>query len=93
MLTNLRAVKGGVSFNALLERGTGQIGGAAFSADRFTTLTYYKSALATPLKNGDTVTADSTYYTAGELADMEKTTWTVDGVDSDDGHLVRVFVR
>lgn len=93
MLTNLYAVKGGVSFSAHLARDEAHIGVESFSSERMSTLTYIKSSLPVALKRGDIVTADSAIYTAGELADMEQTSWTVDGVDHDDGHLARVFVR
>jgi hypothetical protein len=77
-------VKGGVRFNAVLDRDLNPVGDFDLTAHRQDRLTL-DLANAPALAIGDTVSMDPDWYTAPELAAESKTSWKLERKDSDDG--------
>jgi hypothetical protein len=91
-LANITLAKGAAVVVAILDRSVetlGEYGLTGERRDRITLLRTDGSGWAA----GDAIAADPGTYTAGELAAMERTSWTLDRLATDDGHLVSWWLR
>lgn len=85
-------VNGGVQVTAVLDRGISQIGEYDLTGERRDRISL-RRADALTFAAGQTVVADTARYTAGEIAAMGKSSWKLDRLDADDGHLVSWWLK
>lgn len=85
-------VKGGVQFNAILDRNINRFGEYDLNAERQDRMTV-SLADSPALAVGDVVSMDPAYYTGTELAAEPKTSWRLDRKESDDGAVAVWWLR
>lgn len=85
-------VNGSVQVTAVLDRGLAQVGEYGLTSERRDRITLPKSS-ASAFAAGQAVVADPARYTAGEITAMGKSSWKLDRVDADDGHLVSWWLK
>lgn len=91
---NIRMIAGAVPFGAVMDRDVDTIGEYGLSGERRDRITVLKSASASAgLAGGVAVSADPAYYTASEIAAMVPSSWVVDRLAVDDGHVVSWWLR
>jgi len=91
---NIRLIAGAVPFGTVMDRDVDMIGEYGLSGERRDRITLLKSvSAAAGLAGGVTVSPDPAYYSAGEIAAMVPSSWVVDRLAVDDGHVVSWWLR
>lgn len=83
---------GAVTFFAELRRGVDYSGEYGITEDKRDRITVAR-ADAAGFANGLVIQADPSYYTVAELLAMDRTSWTLERKDSDDGQLVSWWIK
>ena len=83
---NIRLLVGAAVIGGVLDRAVDSVGEYGFTGERRDRLTV-KRADASAFANGLAIQADPSTYSVAELAAMERTSWTLDRVDADDGQV------
>ena len=89
---NIRLAHGAAVIDAVIDRALARIGEYDLSAERRDRITLARTAAA-GFANGQTIAADPATYSVGELAAMPRSSWKLDRIDSDDGHLVSWWLK
>lgn len=92
VLGNTRLLKGSTPFAAIIDRGLNPLGEFDLTAVRQDRMTV-DLANAPALAIGDTVSMDPGYYSTGELAVQQKTSWKLERKSDDDGTLAVWWLR
>ena len=90
--SNLVLTNGVSVVDAVLDRGAEFVGEYGLTGERRDRITI-KKADAWWFANGVTIKADPATYTIDELLAMERHTWVLDRVDTDDGMLVSWWLK
>lgn len=89
---NITLTNGVDAFGAVLDRGVEFVGEYGLTGERRDRITVAR-ADASWFANGLAIQADPNTYTTAELLAMERTSWTLDRIAADDGHLVSWWLR
>lgn len=89
---NITLSNGVDAFAADLRRGVEFIGEYNLTGERRDRITVHKAAAA-GFTNGLAIQADPNTYSPAELSAMERTSWYLDRVAADDGHLVSWWLK
>lgn len=89
---NLTLSTGVAVFNAVMDRGVEFIGEYGLTGERRDRITVNR-ADAAEFATGLVLQADPNTYTTAELLAMERTSWTLDRIADDDGHLVSWWIK
>lgn len=85
-------VNGSIQVTAVLDRGIAQLGEFDLTGERRDRISLRRADAAT-FAAGQTVAADHARYTAAEITAMGKSSWKLDRLDADDGHLVSWWLK
>lgn len=92
LLANRVLTDGAERYQAIVDRNVERLGEYGQMVERRDRLTLVAAGAVRP-RTGDTLEADPTYYSAAELAAMDKTDWTLEMLESDDGHVMVWWAR
>lgn len=89
---NIRLSDGVDVFGAVLDRAVEFVGEYGLTGERRDRITLRRTD-AVGFARGGAIQADPGTYSAAELAAMERTSWTLDRMDFDDGQLVSWWLK
>lgn len=89
---NIRLAYGAAVVGAVINRSVARVGEYDLSAERRDHITLARTD-ATGFTSGQTIAADPTTYSIGDLAAMPRSSWKLDRIDSDDGYLVSWWLK
>lgn len=91
---NIRLVAGAATFGAVLDRAVDKHGEYSLTSERRDRITLLKAAAtAAALTPGLAVAVDPAFYTPAQITAMVKSSWKLDRMESDDGHVVEWWLK
>lgn len=90
--SNIVLTDGAYRYSAMLDRGVERVGEFGQFVESRDQLSFLKTD-APALNSGAALNADAGYYTTADLLAMQRTSWTLDALASDDGHIAVWWTR